>query len=99
MVTRLPGPLSCRWAAFGERRTVPPDVIALGEIVTLAGQFRPDVVLLDIGLPKVNGYEACRRIRQQSWGRKVILIAVTGWGQEEDRRQQRPVAEPEPAQE
>jgi DNA-binding response OmpR family regulator len=43
-------------------------------------------MLLDIGLPKLNGYEACRRIREQPWGKKVVLIAVTGWGQEEDRR-------------
>jgi DNA-binding response OmpR family regulator len=56
------------------------------EGVAVAGEFRPDVVLLDIGLPKLNGYEACRRIRGQSWGEKVVLIAVTGWGQEEDRR-------------
>jgi CheY-like chemotaxis protein len=56
------------------------------EGVAVAGEFRPDVILLDIGLPKLNGYEACRRIRGQSWGRKAVLIAVTGWGQEEDRR-------------
>jgi DNA-binding response OmpR family regulator len=42
--------------------------------------------LLDIGLPKLNGYEACRRIREQPWGNSVVLIAVTGWGQEDDRR-------------
>ena len=54
--------------------------------VDMAGEFRPDVVLLDIGLPKLNGYEACRRIREQSWGEGVMLIAVTGWGQDEDRR-------------
>ncbi len=51
-----------------------------------AERFRPDVVLFDIGLPKLNGYEACRRIRQQDWGRSIVLIAVTGWGQDEDRR-------------
>jgi PAS domain S-box-containing protein len=56
------------------------------EGVEVSGQVRPDVVLLDIGLPKLNGYEACRRIREQSWGKNVVLIAVTGWGQEEDRR-------------
>jgi PAS domain S-box-containing protein len=56
------------------------------EGVDVAGAFRPDVMLLDIGLPKLNGYEACRRIRGQPWGKKVVLIAVTGWGQEEDRR-------------
>ena len=54
--------------------------------VEVAERFRPDVVLLDIGMPKLNGYEACQRIREQPWGKSVILIAVTGWGQEEDRR-------------
>jgi DNA-binding response OmpR family regulator len=54
--------------------------------VELSGEFRPDVVLLDIGLPKLDGYEACRRIREQSWGKQMVLIAVTGWGQDKDRR-------------
>ncbi|WP_411280966.1 PAS domain S-box protein [Gemmatimonas sp.] len=57
--------------------------------VALAGAFRPDVILLDIGLPKVNGYEVCRSIREQSWGKGVLLIAVTGWGQDEDIRRAR----------
>ena len=56
------------------------------EAVQAAGEFRPDVVLLDIGLPKMNGYEAARRIRQEPWGKNMVLIAVTGWGQEEDKR-------------
>src|SRR5262249_59917154 len=56
------------------------------EGVDVAGEFKPDVVLLDIDLPKLNGNEACRCIREQPWGKKVVLIAVTGWGQEEDRR-------------
>ncbi len=51
-----------------------------------ARAFRPDVILLDIGLPRLNGYETARRIRQQPWGESVFLIAVTGYGQEEDRR-------------
>lgn len=54
--------------------------------VEMAGEFRPDVILLDIGLPKLNGYEACHRIREQAWGKGVVLIAVTGWGQDDDRR-------------
>ena len=54
--------------------------------VDVAGEFRPDVMLLDIGLPKLNGYEACRRIREQPWGKGVVLIAVMGWGQEDDLR-------------
>jgi PAS domain S-box-containing protein len=56
------------------------------EGVDLAEEFRPDVTLLDIGLPKLNGYQVCRRIREQSWGKDMVLVAVTGWGQEEDRR-------------
>jgi CheY-like chemotaxis protein len=59
------------------------------EAVEAAAAWGPDVVLLDIGLPKLNGYEAARRIREQSWGKDMILVAVTGWGQEEDRRRSR----------
>ena len=57
--------------------------------VDLAGEYRPDVILLDIGLPKLNGYEACRLIREQLNGKRVVLIAMTGWGQDEDRRRSR----------
>ena len=56
------------------------------EAVAAAAAFNPDVVFLDLGLPKLNGYEAARRIREQPWGKDVVLVAVTGWGQEEDRR-------------
>jgi PAS domain S-box-containing protein len=59
------------------------------EGVRLANEFRPDVVLLDIGLPKLNGFEACRRIRESSWAKKTVLIAVTGMGHEDDRRRSR----------
>jgi PAS domain S-box-containing protein len=51
--------------------------------------FLPEVVLLDIGMPRLNGYDAARRIRTEPWGRGVLLIAMTGWGQEEDRRRAR----------
>ncbi|MBN8625183.1 MAG: PAS domain-containing protein [Planctomycetes bacterium] len=57
--------------------------------VEIALRERPDVVLLDIGLPKLNGYEACRRIRDQDRGKDIVVIAVTGWGQEDDRRRAR----------
>ena len=57
------------------------------EAVAAAGEYRPHVVLCDIGLPKLNGYEACRRIKEQAWNENMILIAVTGWGQDDDRRQ------------
>ena len=56
------------------------------EGVEAAERFRPDVILLDIGMPRLNGYDACRRIRKESWGRDMIVIALTGWGQDEDRR-------------
>jgi len=56
------------------------------QAVEAAEAIRPDVVLLDIGMPKLNGYDACRRIREQPWGKGMFLIALTGWGQEEDRR-------------
>jgi signal transduction histidine kinase len=55
------------------------------EAVQTAADFRPEIVLLDIGLPKLNGYEAGRRILQQAGSENPILIALTGWGQEEDR--------------
>jgi CheY-like chemotaxis protein len=54
--------------------------------VAAAEEFNPDIIILDLGLPKLNGYEACRRIRQQPGGKKRIVVAVTGWGREEDRR-------------
>ncbi len=56
------------------------------EAVEAAATFRPDIVLLDIGLPKLNGYEACRRIREQPWSNGVIVVALTGWGQEDARQ-------------
>ena len=54
--------------------------------ISEADRLRPDAVLLDIGLPKMNGYEVCRRIREQPWGKDLMMIALTGWGQEEDRQ-------------
>ena len=55
--------------------------------VRTAERVRPDVVLMDIGLPIMNGYEACRRIRESAWGAPIVMVAITGWGQEEDREQ------------
>ena len=54
--------------------------------VEAAAEFRPDIILLEIGLPKLNGYDACRRIREQVWSKDILIVALTGWGQEEDRR-------------
>jgi PAS domain S-box-containing protein len=59
------------------------------DAVDAAERFAPDAVLLDIGLPTLNGYEVCRRIREQPWGKDLVLVAVTGWGQGEDRRRSR----------
>jgi len=55
--------------------------------VEAAEAFRPDVVLMDLGMPKLNGYEAARRIRGRPWGGGAFLVALTGWGQDGDRRQ------------
>jgi signal transduction histidine kinase/PAS domain-containing protein len=57
--------------------------------VEAAAAFKPDVILLDIGLPKINGYDVARRVRKQSWGEKILLVALTGWGQGEDREKSR----------
>ena len=56
------------------------------EAFQIAAEFRPDVIVLDIAMPKLNGYEAARKIREQPWGKEIILIALTGWGQQQDRR-------------
>lgn len=56
------------------------------EAVAVAESFRPDVILMDIGMPKLNGYEACRRIREQPWGMNIVIVAQTGWGLDDDKR-------------
>ncbi len=65
-----------------ETRTTHDGLAALAA----AAEFRPDVVLLDIGLPGMSGLDVARLIRQEPWGENIALIALTGWGQEEDRR-------------
>jgi CheY-like chemotaxis protein/two-component sensor histidine kinase len=59
------------------------------EAVEVAESFRPSLILLDIGMPKLNGYDACRNIRRQPWGADVVIVALTGWGQEDDKRRAR----------
>jgi CheY-like chemotaxis protein len=56
------------------------------EALEATERFQPDIVLMDLGMPNMNGYEAARRMREQPWGQKLVLVATTGWGQEEDRR-------------
>ncbi|HZI89042.1 MAG TPA: ATP-binding protein [Candidatus Polarisedimenticolia bacterium] len=55
------------------------------EALEAALSYRPDVIVLDLGMPRMDGYEAARRIRNESWSNGVLLVALTGWGQEEDR--------------
>jgi CheY-like chemotaxis protein len=56
------------------------------EAVEQAADFRPDIVLMDIGKPRLNGYDAARRMREQAWSEGTMLVALTGWGQVEDKR-------------
>jgi CheY-like chemotaxis protein len=55
------------------------------EALQVAAQWRPDVAVLDIGMPGLNGYELCGRLREQYQGHPPLFIACTGWGQEADR--------------
>src|SRR5690606_25278678 len=57
--------------------------------IAIAERFRPDLLLLDLGMPKLDGYETCRRIRKSPWGKGVAIYAVTGWGQASDRKRTR----------
>lgn len=59
------------------------------QAVEAAEAFRPDVILLDIAMPKMSGHDACRKIREQPWAAGVTLVAMTGWGQDEDQRRTR----------
>jgi CheY-like chemotaxis protein len=54
------------------------------EALELGASFLPDVVLMDISMPNMNGYEAARRLREEAWGKHVVLIALTGWGRQGD---------------
>jgi signal transduction histidine kinase/ActR/RegA family two-component response regulator len=56
------------------------------EAVAITEDFRPDVALVDIGLPNLNGYGVAHRIRERTWGKNILLIALTGWGQDDDRQ-------------
>lgn len=78
--------LSMLLRVLGQRTRIAHD--AEGALA-LIEERRPDVVFLDIGLPHVDGYELARRIRQLSEGQNIILVALTGWGQEDDRRRSR----------
>ncbi|RZL30952.1 MAG: response regulator, partial [Rubrivivax sp.] len=57
------------------------------DALATAQQFRPHVMLVDIAMPGLNGHEVCRKVRETPWGRDALMIATSGWGQPEDRRQ------------
>ncbi len=59
------------------------------EAIELAEQFRPAVILMDVGMPRLNGLEATRRLRDRVWGKSITIIALTGWGQEADKERSR----------
>jgi PAS domain S-box-containing protein len=59
------------------------------EAIATVEKHRPEVVLLDIGLPKLSGHDVCRRIREEAWGKDIAIIALIGWGQDDDRRKSR----------
>jgi PAS domain S-box-containing protein len=56
------------------------------EALTVAEEFRPDLILMDVGMPELDGLEATRRLRKTEWGRRAAIVALTGWGQEADKR-------------
>jgi signal transduction histidine kinase len=59
------------------------------QAVEVAARCKPEVALLDIGMPRLDGFEVARRIRAEEWGKGTVLVALTGWGQDEDRRRTR----------
>jgi PAS domain S-box-containing protein len=59
------------------------------EAIAVAEAFRPELILMDVGMPRMNGYDATRQLRQRAWGKEIAIVAVTGWGQEGDRAQSR----------
>jgi len=98
--TQKPTPLRCRILVADDNRDAAESMSMMlrlmgNEVRTVndgeqavdeAAAFRPDVILLDIGMPKLNGYDVARSIRSQRWGAQPFLVALTGWGQAEDRQ-------------
>jgi signal transduction histidine kinase/CheY-like chemotaxis protein len=78
--------LSCLIEMLGNDVRVASDGV---RAVELAEEFRPDIVLMDLSMPRMSGYEAARRIRTKPWGGDVTLVALTGRGQEEDKQRTR----------
>ncbi len=61
------------------------------EAIDVAARFRPDIVILDLGMPRLNGYDTARRLRHSPGGQRFVLIALTGWGQDDDHRRSQEV--------
>jgi CheY-like chemotaxis protein len=59
------------------------------EAIEVAEQFHPELILMDVGMPRLNGYDATRRIRREPWGSDITIVALTGWGQDHDREASR----------
>jgi len=59
------------------------------QALEVAAAVRPHMVLLDLGMPGLSGYDTCRRMREQPWSKGVAIVALTGWGQEDERRRSR----------
>jgi PAS domain S-box-containing protein len=59
------------------------------EALETSQRYRPDLIVLDIGMPGLDGYATCRRIREEPWGRDIVIVALTGWGQQEARQKSR----------
>ena len=59
------------------------------EALEVAAEFLPELVIMDIGMPVMNGYEAAKIFRQKPWGQSMVIVALTGWGQDEDRNRTR----------
>jgi two-component system, sensor histidine kinase len=75
------------WAAMLQMEGLETRVVFAGaDAVRAAAEFMPDVVLLDIGMPELNGYEVARRLRTKPIESRALLIAITGWGQPQDRQ-------------
>jgi CheY-like chemotaxis protein/anti-sigma regulatory factor (Ser/Thr protein kinase) len=59
------------------------------QAIEQAEAWKPSVMLLDLGMPEMNGYDVCRTVRQTAWGKSIRIVALTGWGQDQDRRKTR----------
>ncbi len=73
-------------AALGLRGCSVTTAYSGGEALEVGARDRPQVVILDVGMPGLDGYETARRIRLEAWGVRLMLVALTGWGQEQDRQ-------------